>query len=413
MGATSPLNRLKPTHYVLPVACLALAAAIRLGEAPIEHLSTSFRVMLSLFATCLVFATVFIVLHHAERIAHRLGEPYGTLVLTLAVTTIEVSVIVSMMLHGENNPSLARESVFSTVMIVCGGVVGICLTFGGLRHRHQDLKRQGTNAYLAVLIALSVLTLILPDFTLASPPGTFAPMQLAFVSLLSVMLYGSFVFAQMARHRDDFVEELIDQESQPETTAEHSAISANVVLLAIGLIGIVLLTEQIAAGIEDGLKALQFTQADALVGAFIATLVLLPESVSAVRAALNNELQRSLNVALGIGMRHDRPDHSLSRPGQPHHWPRAHTWAGFRRHGAVAAGTVGQHRQFQYRTDYRPDRAGPPRRVLCLPAADLRSLREKAKRLQFTGRICGLTDRRPPGLQGLPTHRHVTIVRSR
>jgi Ca2+:H+ antiporter len=299
LSATSTFNRLKPAHYMLPIGCLALAAAIRLGGAPVEHLSVSLRVTLSLFATCLVFATVFIVLHHAERIAHRIGEPYGTLVLTLAVTTIEVSVIVSMMLHGENNPSLARESVFSTVMIVCGGVVGICLTFGGLRHRHQDLKRQGTNAYLAVLIALSVLTLILPDFTLASPPGTFAPMQLAFVSVLSVMLYGSFVFAQMARHRDDFVEELINQKSQPEMTAEHYAIGANIALLATGLIGIVLLTEQIAGGIEDGLKELHFAQADALVGAFIATLVLLPESVSAIRAALNNELQRSLNVALG------------------------------------------------------------------------------------------------------------------
>lgn len=299
MGADTSISRLRPTHYILPLGCLALAAGIRLAGTPIEHLAVPARLVLSLSATALVFATVFVVLHHAEKIAHRIGEPYGTLVLTLAVTTIEVSVIVSMMLHDENNPSLARESVFSTVMIVCGGVVGICLALGGLRHRQQELKRQGTNAYLAVLIALAVLTLILPDFTLASPSGTFAPSQLAFVSILSVMLYGSFVYAQMARHRDDFVEELISQETRSEIIAEPRSIGVNIVLLAIGLIGIVLLTEQIAAGIEDGLKQLQFAQADALVGAFIATLVLLPEAVSAVRAALNNELQRSLNVALG------------------------------------------------------------------------------------------------------------------
>ena len=121
------------------------------------------RIVLSLLAIALVFATVFVALHHAEAIAHHIGEPYGTLVLTFAVTTIEVSVIVAMMLHGENNPTLARESVFSTVMIICAGVVGFCLTFGGLRHRHQELKRQGTNAYLAMLTALAVLTLVLPE----------------------------------------------------------------------------------------------------------------------------------------------------------------------------------------------------------------------------------------------------------
>ena len=125
--------------------------------------------MLALLAvTGFIFATVFVVLHHAEAVARRIGEPYGTLLLTFAVTVIEASVIVSMMLHGENNPTLARESVFSTVMIVCAGVVGVCLTLGGLKHRYQDIKRQGTSAYLAVLMALTVLTLILPNYTLAT-----------------------------------------------------------------------------------------------------------------------------------------------------------------------------------------------------------------------------------------------------
>ena len=196
--------------YGLPIATLVLAIILQLGIVSAEHAVVPVRIVLSLLAIALVFATVFAALRHAEAIAHHIGEPYGTLVLTFAVTTIEVSVIVAMMLHGENNPTLARESVFSTVMIICGGVVGFCLTFGGLRHRHQELKRQGTNAYLAVLTALAVLILVLPNFTLSAGHGTFSPAQLAFVSVMSVLLYGSFVYAQMGLHRDDFVEELIE-----------------------------------------------------------------------------------------------------------------------------------------------------------------------------------------------------------
>ena len=264
-----------------------------------EHAAVPVRIVLSLLAIGLVFTTIFVVLHHAEAIAHHIGEPYGTLVLTLAVTTIEVSVIVSMMLHGENNPTLARESVFSTVMIVCGGVVGLCLTLGGLRHKHQELKRQGTNAYLSMLTALAVLTLVLPNFTLSVGHGSFSPAQLAFVSVLSVLLYGSFVYAQMGLHREDFIEELIEAENGDDHRRTEGGIAANVVLLFVGLAGIVLLAEDIAAGVEDALVTLQVEQADAIVGAFIATLVLMPESLAAIRASLRNELQRSLNIALG------------------------------------------------------------------------------------------------------------------
>ncbi len=292
-------NRDNAAYYLLPIASLALGAAAHLGGFPIDGIKLATRVVLSLLATAVMFATVFVVLHHAERIAHRVGEPYGTLVLTLSVTTIEVSVILSMMLHGENNPTLARESVFSTVMIVTGGVIGLCLTLGGWKHRHQDLKKQGTNAYLAVLMALAVLTLILPDYTLATERGTFSASQLGFVSLLSILLYLSFVLAQMGRHRDDFVEELDDGKANIEEARAAPGIGTNLVLLATGLAGIVLLAEQIAGGIEDGLAAIEFSQADALVGAFIATLVLLPEAMSAIRAAVRNELQRSMNVALG------------------------------------------------------------------------------------------------------------------
>ena len=284
--------------YGLPIATLVLAVVLQFGVVSAEHAVVPARIVLSLLAIALVFATVFVALHHAEAIAHHIGEPYGTLVLTFAVTTIEVSVIIAMMLHGENNPTLARELVFSTVMIICGGVVGFCLTFGGMRHRHQELKRQGTNAYLAMLTALAVLILVLPDFTLSAGHGTFSPAQLAFVSVLSILLYGSFVYAQMGLHREDFVKELIESEDSKHLSAR-GGISVSVVMLFVGLAGIVLLAEHIAAGVEDALVTLQVDQADAIVGAFIATLVLMPESLAAVRASLNNELQRSLNIALG------------------------------------------------------------------------------------------------------------------
>ncbi|MFA6154367.1 calcium:proton antiporter [Mesorhizobium sp.] len=283
---------------LLPVGTFILAAACQSGLLPLDDLGFSARTVLSLLAACVVFVTVFMVLRNAEAVAHRVGEPYGTLVLTLAVTAIEASVIISMMLHGENNPTLARESVFSTVMIVCTGVVGVCLTFGGWRHLHQDIMRQGTSSYLGVMIALTVLTLVLPNFTLTTSPGTFSPMQLAFVSTLSLLLYGAFVFAQTVRYRGDFIGELDPRpDNAPETPAE--ALAPNIVLLVLGLTGIVLLTELIAGSIEDGLAALQVAQSDAIVGAFIATLVLMPEAVSAIRSALRNDLQRSLNVALG------------------------------------------------------------------------------------------------------------------
>ena len=298
-GTRLAIHRQSVARHLLPIAALGLAAAAHFGLVSVAHWPLAAKVLALIFVTGLIFATVFVVLHHAEAIALRLGQPYGTLLLTFAVTAIEVSVIVSMMLHGENNPTLARESVFSTVMIVSAGVVGICLTLGGLRHRYQDINRQGTSAYLSVLVALSVLSLIFPNYTLTTSPGTFSALQLAFVSGLSVLLYGAFVFAQMGRHRSDFIEELTSGEDEQELALESGNLAVNLLFLLVGLAGIVLLTERVAGRIEDGLAFLEFAQADAIVGFFIAMLVLMPEAVSAIRAALNNETQRSLNVALG------------------------------------------------------------------------------------------------------------------
>ncbi|MBZ9959733.1 MULTISPECIES: ionic transporter [unclassified Mesorhizobium] len=292
-------RRSEAMTFGLPVVCCALALILQSNIEPIEDYRTAIVVIVAGISIVLTLATVFAVLRHAEAIARRVGQPYGTLVLTLAVTTIEVSIIVSMMRHGANNPTLARESVFSTVMIVCTGIVGMCLTLGGWRHRHQDVRRQGTSSFLSVLTAITVLTMVLPNYTLATSPGTFSPTQLAFVALLSLLLYGSFVFAQSYSQKEDFLEVQV-RESAPEShSPQVHGVPTHFVFLLLGLVGIVLLTERVAAGVEDGLTYLQIPQSDAIVGAMIAFVVLLPEAISAIKASWGNELQRALNVALG------------------------------------------------------------------------------------------------------------------
>ena len=281
-----------------PIGALGLGILLNLKEAVIGHLPPIAEMAASVLILAFAIWMVFIVLRHAEDIAHKVGEPYGTLVLTVAVTAIEASVIVSVMLHGEQNPALARESVFSTVMIVCAGMLGISLTVGGWRHGHQELKRQGTSALLAVVVALSALTLVLPNYTLNGEIGSYSTMQLVFVGTICLLLYGSFVFTQMTSQREDFVDEL-----EPTDPKAHSAsgesLPVSIVLLVVGLIGIVLLAEYVADELKQGLTALHVQQTDAIIGAFIAALVLLPEMVAAIRASLDNELQRSLNIALG------------------------------------------------------------------------------------------------------------------
>lgn len=287
------------TARLLPLTTLGIAvaghgAARDVGEWP---LATALPLMMA--AVALVCWTVFETLEHAEVLAHHFGEPFGTLILTLAVTAIEASVIVSLMLEGENNPTLARESVFSTVMIVTTGVLGVSLFLGGWRHRSQNLQREGTNAFLAVLVALCAVTLVLPNYTLI---GGYSPLQLGFVSLLSVMLYLAFLYAQTVRHQEDFVGATVAAhagiERQP---ARHPAgrVWTAAVLMILGLGGIVLLAEQIASTFEIRLMASGVEQSDAIIGAFIATLVLMPEGVAAIRSALANHLQRSVNIALG------------------------------------------------------------------------------------------------------------------
>ncbi len=148
---------------------------------------------------------MFAAVHHAEMIAERIGEPYGTLLLTLAVTIIEVALIATIMLGDKPVPTLARDTVFAVVMIVCNGLVGVCIFIGGLRYREQDFQVSGANLYLSVLFVMATITLILPNYTLTTPGPVYSAAQLAFVSVVTVILYGVFLYTQTIRHRDYFI----------------------------------------------------------------------------------------------------------------------------------------------------------------------------------------------------------------
>ena len=275
---------------------LAPAAALAILGAALAMPDAAWLVAVA--AVALVAAAV----HHAEVVAHRVGEPFGTLVLALAVTSIEVSLIVSLMLAGgANQATLARDTVYATVMLICGGVLGLCVFVGALRHREQSFRVEGAVPALAALTALSVLVLVLPDFTVSSPVATYAPSQLVFFGVFSLALWFVFVFFQTVRHRDFFLPvDARDDEAAhaaPPTTVETWTSFA---LLLVSLVGVVGLAKALSPSIEAAVHAMGAPVA--VVGIAIATLVLLPETIAAVRAALANRLQTSLNLAIGSGL---------------------------------------------------------------------------------------------------------------
>ena len=249
-------------------------------------------------AICLVGA-VFAAVYHAETVAHRIGEPFGTLVLALAVTVIEVALIVSVMLGGgAGSETLARDTVFAAVMLICNGVVGICLLAGGARHYEQGFQAQGASAALAVLAALVVLSLVLPNFTTTVGPLFSAP-QLVFAGTVSLVLYGTFVFVQTVRHPADFLPQA-DDEPAAHSPPPASAAIASFVLLLLCLVAVVGLAKSLTPAVSAGVAAIGAPQA--VVGIVIAAVVLLPEGLAALRAARQNRLQTSMNLALGSAL---------------------------------------------------------------------------------------------------------------
>ncbi len=282
-----------------PILGLAVALAFPAVAGIAPSLPPFFGMVLPVLALATLLAVVFASVYHADVIAHRTGEPYGTLVLTVAVTVIEVALILSIMLAGKGQPTLARETVFSVIMIVCNGVVGLCIVLGGLRYGEQGFQLAGINSYLVVLIPLATLTLIVPTYTISMPGPYYTPLQLGFVALVTLLLYGVFLYVQTVRHRHYFLSDLVSGDHQDEKPGPRQ-LWESVGLLLVGLLAVVLLAKGVAGSIETVVVAVGAPPE--VLGLLVALLVLLPETVAALRAARRNELQKSLNLALGSSL---------------------------------------------------------------------------------------------------------------
>jgi Ca2+:H+ antiporter len=250
-----------------------------------------------LFATILWSAIS--VVRHADCLAIKFGEPYGTLILTLSAIAIEVMMISMAMLHGANNPTLARDAMFAVVMIALGGLVGLSLLLGGLRYREQYYNLEGVNSYLNVIIVLAVLGLVLSNFTTSTSGPTFSKEQKIFLAVMSLSLYGIFLLIQTVRHRQYFMETQ-GVAIKPSSAHHHGQVYStpyHAAMLVTYLIAVVFLAEKFAIPLDNSIEHFGIPQA--LGGAIIAALVLSPEGLGAIRASLRNQLQRSVNILLG------------------------------------------------------------------------------------------------------------------
>src|SRR3954447_9138579 len=244
MSAHNPMPR---SAWIFPALAVLLFAAVS---------ATDYAFTLSagggLFAVVLLvilFGTVFAAVHHSEVIAERIGEPYGTLLLTLAVTIIEVALITTIMLGDKPAPELARDTVFAVVMIVCNGLVGLCIFIGGLRYREQDFQVSGANLYLSVLFVLATITLIMPNYTLTAPGPVYSAAQLGFVDLVTLMLYGVFLYTQTIRHSDYFIKGGAGAATET-SSLSNRMLALSVVLLLVSLLAVVLLAKKFSLVVD-------------------------------------------------------------------------------------------------------------------------------------------------------------------
>jgi Ca2+:H+ antiporter len=279
--------------WLIPVLSLALLVA-----AVIAGVGT----FLGILCGAALIAAVIVAVHHAEVVAHRVGEPVGTLILALAVTAIETALILSMMIAGGSDMAvLARDSIYAAVMIICNGVVGICVLLGSVAHREQTFRVEGAGVGIGALIVMSTLTLVLPAFTTSTSGGTYSTSQLAFVAVTSAALWSMFIFIQTVRHRDYFIP--MTNATDPEMHAEPPTSGQawmSFGLLLLSLVTVVGLAKKLSPAIEHGVEIANAPRA--VVGIVIAALVLLPETLAAVRAARANRLQSSMNLAIGSAL---------------------------------------------------------------------------------------------------------------
>jgi Ca2+:H+ antiporter len=286
-------------EWFLVISLATTGAFVLFGEALFDKLDEPlWLALIFLWLFAVVLGSALSVARHADHISEALGEPYGTLVLTLSVTAIEVMSISAVMLHGENNPTLVRDTLFAIAMIILGGMVGGSLLLGGWRHREQHYNLQGANAYLSVIIPIAVLALMLPNFTTTTPGPTLSLAQQIFLCVMSVGLYAAFLAIQTGRHRGYFISDGDGEPPEP-PKAPHGKrpVLWHAVLLLAYILPVVFLAEQLANPIDYLIETLQAPAP--LGGVIIAMLVATPEAIGAGRSAMANHLQRSINISLG------------------------------------------------------------------------------------------------------------------
>src|SRR6267154_5289369 len=294
MSAHGPMPR---SAWIFPaLAVILFAAATALG---FTFTPSPAGLVFAAALLAILFGTVFAAVHHAEVIAARIGEPYGTLLLTLAVTIIEVALIATIMLGDKPVPTLARDTVFAVVMIVCNGLVGICIFVGGLRYREQDVQVSGANLYLSVLFVMATITLIMPIYTLTTPGPVYSAAQLGFVSIVTLLLYGVFLYTQTIRHRDYFISGSAGA-ADDGSLLSNRMLALSIALLLLSLLAVVLLAKKFSLVVDIAIVSIGAPPAFA--GVLVALLILLPESVAAIAAARKNDLQKSINLALGSSL---------------------------------------------------------------------------------------------------------------
>ena len=282
-----------PVGYATTLAFLAFGAE---WLADLTHPAWLALMFGWLFAA--ILACAFSLVRHADEVAERLGEPFGTLVLTLSMSGMEMMMIAAVMLAGQGSATLARDTMLAIMMIVLNGLVGACLLVGGLRYHEQTYNLYSANSFLAVIVPLAVLGLVLPGFTLTTPGPTLSVKQSIFMIVMSIGLYGVFLGIQTLRHRDYFIAP--DAAQAPPHPAHEGSSAYHAALLVANAVPIVLLAKQIARPIDYAISVLGAPVAFG--GLIVAVLILAPESLAAVRAALANQLQRSINVALGTAL---------------------------------------------------------------------------------------------------------------
>lgn len=291
-GDTMPL-----WSWVMPL--LAWAALVYAGM-------TTAGGILHLLMGIALLGTVVAAVHHAEVIAHRVGEPFGSLVLALAVTTIEVSLIVSVMLSdtSPDGSTLARDTVFATVVLACNGILGICLVVAGWKFHEPVVSLRAASSFLAVLTVLTTSALVLPGFTQSAAGPVYTTAQLIFVAAASIALYIVFLFVQTVRHQSDFLaaDALDDTDAVSSEIPSNKATALSAVVMLVALSAVVLIAKKLSPVLETAMQAADIAEPAAVVGVIVAATVLLPECLSALRSARRNRLQTSINLAFGSAL---------------------------------------------------------------------------------------------------------------